>query len=114
MKNIIIYYGRKKKRFFLFYHEIIFYSAELFDVAVNFYLNIFDYVLNKNTNQNIKGAICQLRSSYLFWNQPYREVLEVKCQTCHFTGILSFAGVLEDFGYIFPTCFLQNFSQLNS
>ena len=54
MKNIIIYYGRKKKRFFLFYHEIFFYSAELFDFAVNFYLNIFDYVLNKNTNQTSK------------------------------------------------------------
>ena len=35
-----------------FYHEIIFYSTELFDCAVNvkFYLNVF-IILNVNTNQ---------------------------------------------------------------
>ena len=56
MKNIIFYHGRKKQRFFLiFYHEIIFFSAEPFDFAVNFkfYLNIF-VILNKNTNQTSK------------------------------------------------------------
>ena len=38
--------------FYLFYHEITFYSAELFDCAVNFkfYLNIFTF-LSINVNQ---------------------------------------------------------------
>ena len=85
-----------------FYYEITFYSTELFDFAVNFkfYVNIFIY-LNINTNQTGKGAIFELRSSHFFRDQPYREILEVKCQACNFTGVLSFTGVFEDFGHIF-------------
>ena len=109
-KNIIFYYGRKKQRFFLiFTNEIFFYSAELFVCAVNFkfYLNIDMF---KHTRKsNIKGAIFELSSSHLFRNQSYKEVLEVKCQACNFTCVLSFTGVFEDFGHILPTCFLQNF-----
>ena len=62
---------------------------------------------------NIKGTIFELRSSPLFRDQPYKEILEVKCQACNFTGVLSFMSVCEDFGHIFPSCFLQKFSQLN-
>ena len=105
-KNIIFYHGRKKQRFFLiFTNEIIFYSAELFVCAVNFkfYLNIFTF-LNIKTN-GIKAAIVELRSSHLFWDQPYKGILQVKCQACNFTGILSFTGDFEDFSHIFPTCF---------
>ena len=46
----------KQAAFFpYFYHEIIFYSAELFDWTVNFkfYLNISTF-LNLNTNQTTK------------------------------------------------------------
>ena len=37
-------------------------------------------------------------------------VLEVKCQSCNFTSVLSITFVFEDFGHLFPTCFLQIFS----
>ena len=59
---------------------------------------------------NIKGAIFELRSSHFFRDQPYKKALEVKCQSCSFTRVLSFTSVSEDFGHILPTCFLQNFS----
>ena len=38
--------------------------------------------------------------------------LEVKCQACNFSGVLSFTSVFDDFDHIFPTCFCrisQNF-----
>ena len=108
-KHYFLLWTKETAFFPYFYHGIIFYSAELFDCAVNFkfYLNIFIF-LNINTSQTSK-AIIELRSSHLFWDQPYKEFLEVKCQACNFTGVLSFTSVFEDFGHIFPTCFLQNF-----
>ena len=104
----------KETAFFSCFHQgIIFCSAELFDCTVNFefYLNIFIFFKHKHKS-NIKGAIFEIRSSHLIWHQLYKEVLEMKCQVCNFTGVLSFTTVFEDFSYIFPT-FLQNFSQLN-
>ena len=63
------------------------------------------YIFEHKHKSNIKGAMFELRSCHLFWDQPYKEVLEVKCQSCNFTVVLSFNGVFEDFGDIFPTCF---------
>ena len=57
------------------------------------------YIFKHKHKSNIKGAIFELRSSHLFRDQPYKEVLEVKCQACNFTGVSSFTG------HIFPTCF---------
>ena len=53
------------------------------------------YILKHKHKSNIKGGIFELKSSYIFRNQPYREVLEVKRQACQI---------------FFPTCFLQSFS----
>ena len=66
------------------------------------------YTFKHIHKSNIKGAIFESKSSHLLWDRPYKEVLEVKHQACNFTSVLSFKGVFEDFGYIFPTCFLQN------
>ena len=105
-KHYFLLWTKETAFFSYFYHGIIFYSVELFQCAVNFkfYLNMFIFLIIN------KGAIFQLRSSHLYWGQPYKEVLEVTCQACKFTGVLSFTGVFEDFEDIFPTCFLQNFS----
>ena len=59
-----------------------------------------------------KSNIPWIKKQLLMSNQPYKEVLEVKCQTYNFISILSFTDDFEDFGHIFPTCFLQNFSYL--
>ena len=56
---------------------------------------------------NIKEAIFELRSSHLFRDQSYKEILKVNCQACNFTGVLPFTSVFEDFGHIFPTCFCR-------
>ena len=91
-----------------FYLKIIFYSAKQFDCVVNFKykLNIF-FIFKYKHKLNIKGVIFELRRSHLFRNQPYKEVFEVNCEGCNFPGILSFTGVFEDFGRIFPTCFYR-------
>ena len=47
-------------------------------------------------------------SIFIFLN--FYIFLEVKCQAYRLTGVLSFIDVFEDFGHIFPTCFLQDFS----
>ena len=62
-KHYFLLWMKKTAFFPYFYHGIIFYSAELFDCAVNFkfYLNIFIF-LNINTNQTSK----ELRSSHYF------------------------------------------------
>ena len=86
-----------------FYRGIIFYSVELF----KFFLNFFIF-LNINTNQHQRSNIW-IKKQALISGSSYKEVLEVKCQVCNFTGVLSFASVFEDFGHIFPTCLLQNF-----
>ena len=102
MKKLCFLLGIKEIAFFsYFYHEIISYSAELFDCELNFkfFLDIF--------KSNIKGAIFGLGSSHVFRDQPYTEVLEVKYQSCNFTSVLSFKGVFGDFGHIFPTCFCR-------
>ena len=54
-KHDFLLWAKEKAFFPYFYHEIIFYSAELFVCAVNFkfYLNIFIF-LNINTNQTSK------------------------------------------------------------
>ena len=51
-KHYFLLWTKETAFFPYFYHGIIFYSAELFDCAVNFkfYLNIFIF-LNINTNQ---------------------------------------------------------------
>ena len=55
-KHYFLLWTKETAFFPYFYHGIIFYSAELFDCAVNFkfYLNIFIF-LNINTNQISKG-----------------------------------------------------------
>ena len=110
-KHYFLLWTKEAAFFPYFYHGIIIYVAELFDCAVNFkfYLNIFIF-LNHKHKSNIKGTIFELRSSHLFRDQLYKEVWEVKCQAFNFTGVLSFTSVFEDFGHIFSTCFLQNFS----
>ena len=95
--------------FSLFLPWNIFYSAELFGSAqstLNFLWT--SYYFKHKHKSNMKGAISELGSSHLFWDQSNGEVLEIKCQACNFTGVLLFKGVFEDFGHIFPTCFLQN------
>ena len=54
-KRYFLFMDEKNSVFPYFYHGIIFYSAELFDCAVNFkfYLKIFIF-LNINTNQTSK------------------------------------------------------------
>ena len=58
----------KEATFFpYFYHEIIFYSAELFDCAANFKFQLEHlYIFKHKHNSNIKEAIFELRSSQLF------------------------------------------------
>ena len=109
-KHYFLLWTKEPALFSYFYHEIIFYSIELFDCAVNFkfYLNIVIFLSKRKSD--IKGAIFELRSSHLFWDQPYKEVLKVNCQACNIIGVLSFTTVFEDLGHIFPTCFLHNFS----
>ena len=107
-KNIIFYYGRKKQRFSLFLPWSYFLQrwAIWFAVKFKFYLNIFIF-LNINTNHTAKGSIFELRNSHLFRDQPYKEVLKVKCQACNFTGVLSFTGVLEDSVTFFRPAFCR-------
>ena len=66
------------------------------------------YTFKHIHKSNIKGAIFESKSSHLLRDRPYKEVLEVKQQACNFTSVLSFKRVFEDFGHIFPTCFLQS------
>ena len=110
MRKHFLLWTKKTAFFPYFYHGFTFCSAELFDCAVNFkfYLNIVIFLSKRKSD--IKGAIFELRSSHLFWDQPYKEVLEVNCQACNIIGVLSFTTVFEDLGHIFPTCFLHNFS----
>ena len=97
-KHFFLLWTKEILFFSYFYHGIIFYSAELFDSAVNF---------KHKHKSNIKGAMFEFRSSHLFQGQSYKEV-GVKCPACNFTGVLSFTSVFEDLGHIFPTYFLQN------
>ena len=106
MRKHFLLWTKETAFFRYFYHGIIFYSAELFDFTINFKF----YLNTKKHRSNMKGAIFELRSSHVFWNQSNKEVLEVKCQSCSFTRVLSFTIVFEDFGQIVLTCFLQNFS----
>ena len=87
---------------------------ELFSTALSYLtaqstLNLKHlYIFKHKHKSNIKGAIFELRSSHLFRDQPYKEVLQVKCQACNFIGVfLSFTSVVEDFGHIFLTCFCR-------
>ena len=73
----------------LFHYEIIFYCAELFECVFNFKIcwSIFIF-LNINTNQASKEQDLNfIRSSYLFWELPWRGALEVNCQACNFTDV---------------------------
>ena len=95
-KQSFLLWTKETASFLYFHHGIFFYRGELFDCTVNFkfYVKIFIF-LNITYKSNIKGAIFELRSSHLFRDQPYKEVLEVKCQACNFTGVLSFTRVFE-------------------
>ena len=72
-KHYFLLWTKETAFFPYFHHEIIFYSAELFDCAVN-------YIFQHKNKSNIEGAIFELRSSHLFRNQPCKEILEFKCQ----------------------------------
>ena len=108
-----------RKHFLLWTKEMaffLFFTIELFSTALS-YLTAqstlkFEHLYNfkHKHKSNVKGAIFELRSSHLFQDQPYKEVLEGKCLACNFKGVLSFTSVFEGFGHTFLTCFLQNFS----
>ena len=66
------------------------------------------HIFKHRHKSNIKGGIFELRSSNLFRDQRCKDVLDIKCQACNFTGVLSFTGVCENFGPIFLTSILQN------
>ena len=108
MRKHVLLWTKQTVFFPYFYRGIICYSADLFDCALNFkfYSKIFIFL----TQIKYKGEIFELRSSHLFWDQLFKEILEVKYQACNFTGPQSFTSVFEDFGHLFLTCFLQNFS----
>ena len=94
MKKYYFPLWTKETAFFTyFYHGVIFYSAELFDCAVNFNFTWTSIYFKHKHKSNIKGAIFELRSSHLFRDQSYKEVLEVKCQVCNFISILCVASV---------------------
>ena len=94
-KNIILYYQRKKQRWAICLQSQLYFLLE--------HIYIFKHI----HKSNIKFAIFELKSSQIFWDQPYKEVLEVKCQIWIFTYVLSFTGVFEDFDYIFPIFFCR-------
>ena len=90
----------KKRRFFPYFHyEIIFCCAELFECILNFKFcwNIFIF-LNINTNQTSKEQDLNfIRSSHLFWEQPWRDLLEAYVRS-KLSGLqLYFTGVFENF-----------------
>ena len=105
----------KRNYFFLIFTMELF-STVLKQLIAQSTLNLLEYLYNfkHKHKSNIKGATFELTSSDLLFDQAYKEVLEVKCQACNFTGVLYFTGVFADFGHIFPTCFLQNFSYLKN
>ena len=51
------------------------------------------YIFKHKHKSIIKGEIFELKSSHLFRDPPYKEVLEAKCQACNFTEVLSFTDV---------------------
>lgn len=56
------------------------------------------YIFKHKHKSNVKGAIFELRSSHLFGNQPYKEVLEFICQiTLVFYPSLAFSRILFTF-----------------
>ena len=104
----------ERNSFFSLFLPMKLFSTALSYLSAQSTLNLLEdfYIFKHKHKPNIKGAIVELRSSHLFRDYLYKEVLEVKCQARNFTGILSFTSDFEDFGYIFPTWFLQNFSYL--
>ena len=108
MRKHFLLWTKETAFFGYFYNEIIFYSAELFDCAVNFkfYLNIFIF-LNITQIKHQKSNIWIKKQP--LQDQLFKEFLEVRCHVCNFTGVLCFMVVFEDFGHIFLTSFLQNF-----
>ena len=104
-------YGWKRQRLFLVFTMKLFSSALSSLTAQSTWTSVLLehlHVFKHKHKSNIKEAIFELRSSHLFQDQPYKEVLEVKCQACNFIGVLSFRDVFEDFGHIFLTCFCHN------
>ena len=104
-------YGWKRQRLFLVFTMKLFSSALSSLTAQSTWTSVLLehlHVFKHKHKSNIKEAISELRSSHLFQDQPYKEVLEVKCQACNFIGVLSFRDVFEDFGHIFLTCFCHN------
>ena len=92
------------------YYEIIFYSPELFDCAANFKTLLGHFYIFKHGHKSyIKGAIFELRSNHLFWDQPYKKVYKVKYQAFNFTDALSFTSIFKDFGHNCLNCFLHSF-----
>ena len=91
-----------EKTFFSIMDERFFFicTMELFSTGLNYLTAESTLILNQKKTffkqkSSIKGAISELRSSHLFRDQPYKEVLEVKCRVCKFTGVLSFTSILR-------------------
>ena len=83
-------------------------TMELFSIVLSY----LTAQLEDKHKSNIKGGIFDLRSSHLFQDQLYKEVLEVKCLACNFTDGLSFTDIFDDFGRIFLTCFWRTSDNL--
>ena len=105
-KHYFLLWMKETAFFAYFYHGIIFYST-LSYLTVQSTLNFTRTSLyfKRKHKSNIKGAIFELRINHLFQNQPYKEVLELKCQACNFTDVLFFTDVFGDFSHISQTCF---------
>ena len=106
-KIIFFYYGRKNSVFSLFLPWNCFPQCWAIWLRSQFWILLEHlYIFKHKYQSNIKGAIFELRNSHLFRDQPYKEVLEMKCQACNFIIVLSFTGVFEDFCHIFLIYFL--------
>ena len=89
-----------------FYHEITFYSAELFDSVVHFkfYLNISVF---KQTQIKHQGSNFRIKKQPLISGSAVQRGFGSKVSDLQFCRCFI---LFEDFGHICSTCSLQNFS----
>ena len=97
----------KERTFFFLIFTMELFSTALSYLTVQSTLNFTwtSLFFKQKHKSNIKGVIFELRSSHLIRDQPCKELLEVRCQACNFTGVLSVASAIEDFGHFFRPVF---------
>ena len=108
-KHYFLLWKKETASFRYFYHEIIFYSAEVFDFSINskFQWNIFEHFFWTWTQIKHQRSNIWIKKQPFISGSAVQRGFGSKVTGLQFHRCFILYWCFEDFGHIFPICFCK-------